>query len=85
MQGLASLKLDKILFRSLATINARYKAFSKEQADYRITKGDNVKVKDIFYFLQKDKDLKTKQGFTINELIIEVSLLILRDKAYFLT
>ena len=81
MQGLASLQLDKVLFRSLAAANARYEAFSKEQADHRIAKGDDVKVKDVFYFLQKGKDPETGQGFTMDELVAEASLLILGGKA----
>ena len=77
MQGLASLQLDKILFRNLAAANTRYEAFSKEQADHRIAKGDKLKVKDVFYFLQKGKDPETGQGFTLDELVAEASLLIL--------
>ena len=83
MQGLASLHLDKILFRSLATANARYEAFSKEQADNRIAKGDKINVKDVFYFLRKGRDPETGEGFTLDELVAEASLLILGGENFF--
>lgn len=77
MQWLASLNLDKIFFRKLAAANDRYEAFSREMAFERMAKGDNVKVKDVFYFLQKGRDPVTGAGFTQDELIAEASLLIL--------
>ena len=85
MQGLARLHLDKILFRDLAAANARYEAFSKMQADHRIAKGDQVTVKDVFHFLQKGKDPETGEGFTLNELVAEASLLILGGKEHLLS
>lgn len=80
MQGIAALQLDKILFRDLATANARYEAFSKKQADERILKGDKLETKDVFYFLQKGRDPETGEGFTLHELVSEASLLILGGK-----
>ena len=82
MQGLASLHLDRILFRDLATANARYEAFSKKQADHRIDRGAKVNTKDVFYFLQNGKDPETGKGFTLHELVAEASLLILGGKNY---
>ena len=82
MQGLASLHLDKILFRDLATANTRYEAFSKKQADRRIARGAKINTKDVFYFLQKGKDPETGEGFTLHELVAEASLLILGGKIY---
>ncbi len=80
MQGIAALQLDKILFRDLATANARYEAFSKKQADERIAKGDTLDTKDVFYFLQKGIDPETGEGFNLDELVAEASLLILGGK-----
>ena len=80
MQGLATLQLDRILFRDLAAANARYEAFSKHQADERIAKGESLDAKDVFYFLQKGKHPETGEGFTLHELVAEASLLILGGK-----
>lgn len=76
MQGLASLHLDKIIFRDLAIANDRYKAFSDKQASERIANADKVTVKDVFYFLQKGRDPETGEAFTLPELVSESSLLI---------
>lgn len=81
MQGIAALQLDKILFRDLARANARYEAFSKKQADERILKGDKLDTKDVFYFLRKGTDPNTGEGFTLQELVSEASLLILGGKS----
>lgn len=81
MQGIAALQLDKILFRDLARANARYEAFSKKQADERILKGDKLDTKDVFYFLEKGTDPNTGEGFTLQELVSEASLLILGGKS----
>ena len=80
MQGLASLYLDKIIFRDLAAANARVAAFSKDQADHRIAKGEEIDVKDVFYFLQRGMKSGIEEGFTMNESVAEVSLLILAGK-----
>lgn len=54
------------------------------QADQRIAKGDKVRIKDVFYFLQKGKDPETGEGFTLHELVAEASLLILGGRVFFL-
>lgn len=77
MQGLASLHLDSIVFRDLATANKRYEEFSRKQASERIANADKVTTKDVFYFLQKGRDPETGEIFTLPELISESSLLIL--------
>ena len=59
MQGLLALHLDKILFRELDKDMQRYQAFSKRQSDTRISKGDNVPIKDVFSFLIDAKDPET--------------------------
>jgi hypothetical protein len=76
MQGLASLHLDKIIFRDLAVANNRYKAFSDKQAKERIENADKVTVKDVFYFLRNGRDSETGEAFTLPELVSESSLLI---------
>ena len=77
MQGLASLHLDKIIFRDLAAANKRYEAFSDKQASERIANADKIKTRDIFSFLQKGQDPETGEAFSLPELISESSLLIL--------
>lgn len=77
MQGLASLHLDKIIFRDLAAANKRYEAFSDKQALERIANADKVTTRDVFYFLQKGRDPETGEAFTLPELVSESSLLIL--------
>lgn len=77
MQWLASLHLDKLLFRSLSAANNRYENFSRQMATNRICLGDNIEVKDVFHHIQKGKDPETGTGLTIDELVAEASLLIL--------
>ena len=85
MQGLANLHLDKILFRDLAAANSRYEEFSKKQAEHRIARVAEVNTNDVFHFLQKGKDPETGEGFTLQELVSEASLLILEGESYFTT
>lgn len=59
MQGLLALHLDKVLFRRLDKDMQRYQAFSKRQSDTRVSKGDNVPIKDVFSFLIDAKDPET--------------------------
>lgn len=56
MQGLLQLHLDKILFSKLDKEMQKYHAFSKLQADTRISKGPNVPIKDVFSFLINARD-----------------------------
>ena len=77
MQGLASLHLDKIIFRDLAAANKRYEAFSDKQASERIANADKIKTRDVFSFLQRGQDPETGEKFSPPELISESSLLIL--------
>ncbi|CAF9939407.1 hypothetical protein IMSHALPRED_001332 [Imshaugia aleurites] len=76
MQGLLALHLDKVLFRRLDKDMQRYQAFSKRQSDTRVSKGDNVPIKDVFSFLIDAKDPETGSGFEMPELVGEASLLI---------
>lgn len=59
MQGLLQLHLDKILFRELDKEMQKYHAFSKLQADTRISKGSNVPIRDVFSFLINARDPET--------------------------
>lgn len=77
MQGLASLHLDKTIFRSLAATNKRYEAFSGQQASKRIANSDNITTRDVFSFLEKSQDPETGEKLSLPELISESSLLIL--------
>ena len=80
MQGLASLHLDRIIFRDLAAANERYEAFSKRQASERIANENRVKTRDVFHFLQEGRDPETGEAFTLPELVSESSLLIVGGK-----
>ena len=63
MQGLLKLRLEKLLFLRLNNEMQRYQAFSRKQADTRISKGSNVPIKDVFSFLLEAKDPETGKPY----------------------
>lgn len=69
--------IDKILFRKIAAMRARYMQFSKAQAAERTKMGLDVDRKDFFYYLLKAKDPETGKGFSTPELWGESNLLII--------
>lgn len=69
--------VDKILFRKIAAMRARYMQFSKAQAAERTKMGLDVDRKDFFYYLLKAKDPETGKGFSVPELWGESNLLII--------
>ena len=69
--------VDKILFRKIAAMRARYMQFSKAQAAERTNMGLDVDRKDFFYYLLKAKDPETGKGFSTPELWGESNLLII--------
>ena len=69
--------IDKILFRKIAAMRARYMQFSKAQAAERTKMGSDVDRKDFFYYLLKAKDPETGKGFSTPELWGESNLLII--------
>jgi cytochrome P450 len=69
--------VDKILFRKIAAMRARYMQFSKAQAAERTKMGLDVDRKDFFYYLLKAKDPETGKGFSTPELWGESNLLII--------
>ena len=69
--------IDKVLFRKIAAMRARYMQFSKAQAAERTKMGLDVDRKDFFYYLLKAKDPETGKGFSTPELWGESNLLII--------
>ena len=69
MQGLLKLHLDKILFRKLDTDMQRYLAFSKRQSDTRISKGDNVPIKDVFFPSSTQRILRRVSSIAIDSIV----------------
>ena len=69
--------VDKILFRKIAAMRARYMQFSKAQAAERTKLGLDIDRKDFFYYLLKAKDPETGKGFSVPELWGESNLLII--------
>lgn len=69
--------VDKILFRKIAAMRARYMQFSKAQAAERTKMGLDVDRKDFFYYLLKAKDPESGRGFSTPELWGESNLLII--------
>ena len=69
--------VDKILFRKIAGMRARYLQFSKAQAAERTKMGLDVDRKDFFYYLLNAKDPETGKGFSTSELWGESNLLII--------
>jgi cytochrome P450 len=69
--------IDKLLFRKIAAMRARYMQFSKAQAAERTKMGGDSDRKDFFYYLLKAKDPETGKGFSTPELWGESNLLII--------
>lgn len=66
MQSLMKLHLHKSLFSRLDKGMQRYQAFSKNQSDIRISKENNVPIKDVFSFLVDAKDPETGESSATN-------------------
>lgn len=70
--------IDKILFRKIAGMRAKYMQFSRAQAAERTKIGmEDAERKDFFYYLLKAKDPETGKGFSTAELWGESNLLII--------
>ncbi|KAJ0156321.1 Isotrichodermin C-15 hydroxylase [Colletotrichum tanaceti] len=71
------LKLDRLLFPTIAAGRARYMAYSKGQLTERTKMGEDTDRRDFFYYLLKARDPETGQGFSVPELWGESNLLII--------
>ncbi|TDZ13988.1 Cytochrome P450 monooxygenase AKT7 [Colletotrichum spinosum] len=71
------LKLDKLLFPTIAAGRARYMAYSKGQLTERTKLGEDTDRRDFFYYLLKARDPETGLGFSTPELWGESNLLII--------
>ncbi|KAI3558597.1 cytochrome P450 [Colletotrichum abscissum] len=71
------LKLDKLLFPTIAAGRARYMAYSKAQLTERTKLGEDTDRRDFFYYLLKARDPETGLGFSTPELWGESNLLII--------
>ncbi|KAK1573706.1 cytochrome P450 [Colletotrichum navitas] len=71
------LKLDRLLFPTIAAGRARYMAYSKAQLTERTKLGEDTDRRDFFYYLLKARDPETGLGFSVPELWGESNLLII--------
>ncbi|GKT50620.1 cytochrome P450 monooxygenase apf7 [Colletotrichum spaethianum] len=69
------LKLDRLLFPTIAAGRARYMAYSKAQLTERTKLGEDTDRRDFFYYLLKARDPETGLGFSVPELWGESNLL----------
>ena len=78
MPSFLKLKLDVLLsFSKMAKDMETFKSLSEKQAETRMKKSQNVKTKDVFYYLLNAKDPETGEGLSVPELVSEAGVLMI--------